>query len=470
MIQAPAPADLPPALLEAWTGALREAAAETRPLPRPWAETLEQAARGVAGLPPGDLRRLQVEGLRAAAAGGPGDAAWARCVQALHRQAVSRPGDPRPVEALARVLEAQGLDASGWRDRALDLRLRRSTGADGALEAAALAQVKAHWGGFLEPPRREACLEACARLLELWGRRPAAARTEAVAKVAFQEDAGPLWRFAWEEGPPELRAGLRGLLADLEAASLAPSPAFLAWVRALQGSGLEPSVRALVARMDEASGGTWPPELRLGLLLEARLEDRFRSAARAALRGGDPGLRDRLVGDLLLRGPDLGPEEQDFIRSQLDAWFGEVPPEVAAAWDRRLRRLGRGEEPEPGPELSEPPVAGLRPEEERRIGQALRTGRLASLEPELWALLEGAARGDRDLGEALEWLPVAVLGPALREGDPDGALARLARIERLLAPLGSEAAAKLRGALAVERPRLERLARLQGRVGPALHP
>jgi len=466
VIQAPAPAPLPPALVEALAGALREAARESKPLPPPWVETLGQVARGVAGLPPDDLRRLQVEGLKAAAAGGPGEAAWARSVRALHRLVRSRSGDPEPMEALARVLEAQGLEASGWRDRALDLRMRQSTGADAALEAVALAQVKAHWGGFLEAPRREACLEACARLLDLWGRRPAVGRTELVAKVAFQADAGALWRFAWEEGPDPLRTALRGLLADLEPSQVEPSPAFLAWVHALRGTGLETEVRGLVARMEEASGEGWSPGLRLELLLEAGLEDRFRRAARMGLRSGDPALREHLLRDLLLRGPDLMPEDLELIRPLLE----DAPPELAAAWSLRFRRLGRREPAEAGAEVPESPPMGLRPDEEQRFGQALRTGRLASLEPEVWGLLEAAARGERDLGEALEGLPVVLLAPALRAGDPEGALARLVRAEGLLAPLRTEPAAKLRVTLAIGRPRLERWVRLQAHAGPAVRP
>ncbi len=483
LIQAAAPTALPEPLAAALAEALGKARQEGRPVPAPWQEVLGQVRKHLAKLPMRDPRRLEAEGLLAAAAGAQGERAWVQAVRALHRHVLSHPAEAHSQEALARLLEAQGLPCHGWRDQALALRLQQLNGVDPALEAVALAQVKAHWGGFLEPPRAKETLAACGRLLDLWARRPSPSRTEAVLRVAFVEDAGPLWAFAWEEGDAALRAGLASLLEGLEAGPMAKqvAPAFLHWVRALRTGGLQEAVTRLVDRMDEVGGGAWDPRFRLELLWAAHCDGRFLSAALAALPEGSADLRALLLRDLLLRGPDLTGPQADLLQPHLvREGIPEGLPALREAWRMKLERAGRpvdwpvGEEaamdPIASPAPSEQTKEGLTEEEEGRFREWLRRGEAGELEAASWSLLEAAARGERSLGESLSLLPTAVLSAAFRAGDAEGVLLRMDRAERLLAGNRSPEAEGLRASFAKLRPEVARMARLLAEVGPAARP
>lgn len=214
------------------------------------------------------------------------------------------------------------------------------------------------------------------------------------------------------------------------------------------------------------------------LLLEAGCGDRFRAAALEALPVAGPELQGLLLRDLLLRGPDLGPGDLGRILPHVQA-AGIREAEPRRAWAARARAAGLLEEaaeleppaeaevPEAGPG---PDPTGLTPAEEARFEEAHRRGRLGALEPELWALLEAAARGERRLGEGLEWLTFGVLAPGVREGDAEGVLQRLDRAERLLAGQGGPEARRLERRLAEVRIQVQRMARLLAGVGPAARP
>ena len=138
----PAPAPLPPAMVRDLVKALSVASSEARPLPSAWGPAMAEMARMVRRRPDGDPERVFLGGLRAAAAGKPGEAAWAMAAKTLQQnlrtQGEGSPDALRLWEHMADLQAAQGLPDFPWRDRGLAGRPERSRGVDGALGASSL--------------------------------------------------------------------------------------------------------------------------------------------------------------------------------------------------------------------------------------------------------------------------------------------------------------------------------------------
>ncbi len=409
VVPAPSPpTPLPGALTAQLVQALRSAALGGRP-PSPAVvaalATLDRAAgrRGMA-------ERLYLGGLRAAARGEAGNRAWtqaARSLQALHHREPAGPRAELLASRLADLQAARGLPDFPWRDRALDLRLDRARGGDGELEAAVLASLQDHWGGWLEAPRRERTLARCGDLASLWLRRPAAERARAMGRAAFGPHAGELWAFAAREGEPDLRDRLRACLEGLEGSDLMPflgAEAFLAWVRAVVKGPLAPPAMDLVRRLDPLVEERWGAGVRAALLQAA---------------AGGPGPEIREVEGAPALGRLLSAPEEAALR---EAFASGRPGAIEALLWPKVEALARGE--------GQPPASS----------------------------------------EELEALPFLLVEPWLRVREPEEARRRLERLEGLLFQREEVLSTGLRRTLEALRSKTEREARLMDLLGPAAGP
>lgn len=461
---APAPA-LPAALRRAWAQALGEA--HRKGLQPRLPEGLPRAE----AWPEHHPQRWMVAGLQAAGRGRAGERAWAEATKALHHDLRLLPrGSARAerLEVLGDLLTAQGLPATAYRDEALRLRIEAGQGADPALEAAALEALKDHWGGWLEPPRRDPALAWAERLAGLWARRPAPDLTEAMVP-AFQPHAPKLWDFVGRNGPSRLREQLRDLLAALDAGTLLGRLGvrpLAGWMGPLREGPWAEAVAGLWSRLQALDRERLPLRDRLTLAQAAGDADAVRELLREGLASADERLR-RTCLETLIRTPQA--ELLELAEAQILA----LPPEdpLVKAWATERPRA-----PGTAPERVEPENLGwpaLDAERRKDWDQALEDleeGRRGPLEAFLTQERVEALRAPEapspDLVEALIY---GLVGGALRERDWEGALSHLAALEPLRRRLSSPSA-KVEDQM-VELQRLaERSARLMALLGPAAEP
>lgn len=460
----PAPA-LPVALRRAWAQALGEA--HRKGLQPRLPEGLPKAE----AWPEAHPQRWVVAGLQAAGRGRAGERVWAESVMALHRGLRFLPPDPARVErleALADLLTAQGLPVTAYRDEALRLRIEVGQGADPALEAAALEALKDHWGGWLEPPRRDPTLAWAERLAGLWARRPATDLAEAMAP-AFQAHAPKLWDFVGRNGPPRLREQLGDLLGALDAGALLGRLGvrpLADWMGPLREGPWAEAVASLWSRLQTLDRERLSLRDRLTLAQAAGEEEAVRECLREGLASADERLR-RTCLETLIRTPHA--ELLEMAEAQILA----LPPDdpLVKAWATE-----RPKAPGTAPERVEPENLGwpaLDAERRKAWDQALEDleeGRRGPLEAFLiQERVEALRAPEAPSPDLLEALLFGLVGDALRERDWEGALAHLAALEPLRRRLRPPSP-KVEGQVAELQRVAERSARLMALLGPAGEP
>lgn len=463
---APAPAPtLPAALRRAWAQALGEA--HRKGLQPRLPEGLPKAE----AWPEAHPQRWVVAGLQAAGRGRTGERAWSEAVRTLHRGLRSLPpGSARVerLEALGDLLTAQGLPATAYRDEALRLRIEGGQGADPTLEAAALEALKDHWGGWLEPPRRDPTLAWAEHLAGLWARRPAPDLAEAMAP-AFQSHAPKLWDFVGRNGPPRLREQLRDLLGALDAGTLLGRIGvrpLADWMGPLREGPWAEAVADLGSRLLALDRERLPLRDRLTLAQAAGKDEAVREGLREGLGSADERLR-RTCLETLLRAPQT--ELLELAEAQILA----LPPDdpLVKAWATERPR-----QPQTAPECPEPESVGwpaLDAERRKAWDQALEDleeGRRGPLEAFLnQERVEALRAPEAPSPDLLEALLFGLVGGALRERDWEGALSHLAALEPLRRRLRPPSP-KVEGQMAELQRMAERSARLMALLGPAGEP
>lgn len=502
------PPSLPPILVRDLVKALSEAAAEGRSLSAAWTPAFAEMNRMVLKRPEGDPERVFLDGLRAAAMGRTGEPAWASAVKSLHqtlRILGEGSAEARLWEYLADLQVVQGLPDYPWRDRALAVRLERSRGVDEALEAALLKSLKDHWGGFMEPPRRDQTLARCSDLAGLWLRRSAKDRARVMGRAAFEEHAGNLWAFAFREGDNDLRAHLRECLAELPPRDLLPAleeHSFLAWVVAAQSGGLVEEAQSLVQRLDPYVEARWGFGARAALLRSAWLLQPYMALLAEGLERLPLDARRELLRKELLNCPKMDPTVGRRAQERLlEDPVLRADTVLRGAWATRLQGLGlesealalQGSDPdaenrpkgESAADLGEedPKVRGLLGSEaELALLRAYESGRMDEAEALVWPVLEKLARGEEpelliepknsfvSRAEELSMLPSLLVEPWLRRRAPEEALVRLERLESLLLKVGTASPLEVTKGLPSLRRRVERQRRLLGLLGGAADP
>lgn len=499
----PAPAPLPDVLVRDIVKALHDAATDGRPLSSAWGAAIAELDRMVRKRPEGDFERTFVQGLKAATAGKAGERSWALAAQSLRQTlAMQGSGTPEAIrisERLADLQAAQGLPDFPWRDRALAGRMDRSRGVDEALEGAVLASLKDHWGGFLEPPRREQTLARCGDLTTLWLRRPVRDRARALGRSAFEDHAGPLWAFAAREGDENLRDHLHDCLVDLPPQQFIANldeKNFLAWVTALRESALAEDVRAIVLALDPLVEGRWGFESRAALLREAGLTSLYVDLLTEGLDRLPRDQRRGLLRKELLDLPKLNPA----MNKRVPELLMEDPvlmadPVLRDAWAMKLQGLGMEAEAsglkgsdESAPMKEKGGKGGKNPdsskEKSRERGllgadaeaillQAFESGRMDDAEALLWPVLEALARGEVTgpfKEDELSMLPSVLVEPWLRRRAPEEAILRLERMESLLLRAGSPLPVEFTKGLPGLRRKVERQRQLLLLLGSAAEP
>lgn len=503
----PAPPRLPEALIRDLVKALREAGTNGKPLSQAWIAALAELERLVQKRPPGDPERTFVKGLRAAAAGKAGEKEWALAALAL-RQGFGMQGSGtleavRIAECLADLQAAQGLPDYPWRDRALAARFDRSQGVEEALEGALLESLKDHWGGFLEPPRREQTLARAADLTALWLRRPLRDRARVMGRVAFVEHAGALWAFAAREGDETLRDRLHECLTDLPPQQLIANleeKHFLAWLKALREGSLRDEVQALVVALEPIAENRWGFEGRAALLREAGMTSEYLELLTEGLeRLPIEGRRDLVRHELLNLSKLTPPLSKRVLELLMEDPVLRADLPLRNAWAARLQEVGMdyeasslqgNEEPttprEKGEKGGKTAKGGkdakeaarreggiIDPDTEDFLLGAFESGKLDAAEGVVWPLLESLARGEVPgpfLEDELSALPMVLVEPWLRRRAPDQALLRLERMESLLHRTGTVLPAAFTRSLPALRRKVERQQRLLGLLGAAAEP
>lgn len=494
----PAPTPLPAAMVRDLVKALSLGSSEGRPLSSAWGPAMAEMARMVRKRPEGDLERVFLDGLRAAAAGKPGEGAWAMAAKTLQQnlrtQGEGSPDAVRYWEHMADLQAAQGLPDFPWRDRVLAGRLERSRGVDEALEGAILKSLKDHWGGFLEPPRRDQTLARCRDLAGLWLRRTPKDRAHAMGRTAFEEHAGALWAFAFREGDTDLRARLHECLADLPPEDLLEElgvKSYISWVKSTRDGALSEEVQALVLRLDPLIEARWGFLIRAGLLRESGLTREYMELLSEGLERLTMEARREVILNELLNAPKLDPvlgrRAQELI---LEDPVLRNDGRTRKAWAARLSDLGMEEEasalqegeaadpikpkggndPEPDKDFQK---AILDSEKEVALIRAFDSGRMDEAEALLWPVLEAMVRGEK-IGpfkdDELAMLPGLVVEPWLRRRAPEEAMVRLERLESLLLRTGSPMPLEITRGIPSLRRKVERQRRLIGLLGAAAEP
>lgn len=498
---APAPSPLPAVLIRDLVKALAQVATGARPLSPAWHSALAEMDRMVRKRPEGDPERVFMNGLRAAAAGKPGEMAWATAAkilqQTLRTQGEGSPDAIRLWEHMADLQAAQGLPDFQWRDRVLAGRLERSRGVDEALEGATLRSLKDHWGGFLDPPRRDQTLARCWDLAGLWLRRTPKDRARVMGRTAFEEHAGALWAFAFREGDTDLRARLHECLAELPPEDLLEVlgvKSYMSWVRSTRDGALSEEVQALVLRLDPFVEARWGFLIRAALLRESGLTREYMDLLSEGLERLSMEARRELLLNELLNAPKLdavlGRRAQELILG--DPVLRDDGP-TRKAWAARLTDLGLEEEASALQDGEEPAAKGkgekgggsaeevvperemalLSSEAEAELLRAFESGNMGEVEALLWPLLESLARsetaGPFKPGE-LSMLPSVLVEPWLRRRAPEEAMVRLERLETLLLRAGSPLPLEITRGIPSLRGKVERQRRLIAFLGAAGEP